>query len=61
MALRRSRGYVGLADHSRNQHILQQQNVCAVEVVGFLREAPWVPPLRGVLSVAFCRHGQKAT
>ena len=28
---------------------------------GYLRKKPWVSSLSGVLSVAFCRHGQKAT
>ena len=33
----------------------------ADQVEGFSREAPWVTPLRGALSVPFSRHGEKET
>ena len=36
-------------------------NEHADEGIGSLRKVPWVLSLSGVLSVAFCRHGQKAT
>ena len=62
-ALRHPCGLMGLGDPTRNQTLspLCGRKSRADQVAGFSREAPWVTPLSGALSVPFCRHRQKGT
>ena len=47
--------------HARSDSFAVWRKSRADEDDGYLRKKPWVSSLGGVLSVAFCRHGQKAT
>ena len=55
------RAFGSLRPHAQSDSFASWRKSRADQVVGFLREAPWVTPLRGVLLVLFCRHGQKST